>query len=67
MTTSSESDDVGENWAGTYRYAARSRNRELLNEVANLVAAGGQVRALGTRHSFNDLADTSGTLITWAL
>jgi xylitol oxidase len=64
MTTSSEPDDVGENWAGTYRYAARKVvTVNSVDEVANLVAAGGQVRALGTRHSFNDLADTSGTLI----
>lgn len=35
-----------------------------VGEVQALVRAGGPVRALGTRHSFTDLPDTAGTLVT---
>ena len=53
------------NWSGTYQFtapkviAARS-----IDEVQRVVAAGGRVRALGTRHSFNDLADNGATLVS---
>jgi xylitol oxidase len=64
MTTGSRVDDAGANWAGTYRYAARSVvTVTTVEQIASLVAEGGRVRAIGTRHSFNDLADTTGTLI----
>lgn len=64
MTTGSNVDGAGENWARTYRYAAQQVvSVTSVDEVAKLVAQGGQYRALGTRHSFNDLADTTGTLI----
>lgn len=52
------------NWAGSYRFRAprivAARNAA---DVQRVVATGGQVRALGTRHSFTDLADTTGTLV----
>lgn len=52
-------------WAGTHTFAApRLINAVSIDEVQRVVAAGGRVRALGTRHSFNDLADTTGTLVT---
>lgn len=56
------------NWAGTYEYtapriAAAGTIDEVRAAVAAAVAAGGRVRALGTRHSFTDLPDTTGTLI----
>jgi len=52
-------------WAGTYSFTApRLVEASTVDEVRDLVAAGGRVRALGTRHSFNDLADTTGTLVT---
>ena len=35
-----------------------------IDDVRRAVAAGGRVRALGTRHSFNDLADNGATLVT---
>ena len=35
-----------------------------IEQVQQLVAGPGKVRTLGTRHSFNDLADTTGTLIS---
>ncbi|MCS5716857.1 FAD-binding protein [Herbiconiux sp. CPCC 205763] len=56
---------IGANWAGTYEYGAerllRPRSTE---EVAAIVAGASRVRALGTRHSFNDLADSTGDLLS---
>lgn len=55
------------NWAGTYHFAAREViGARTVDDVRRAVAAGGRVRAIGTRHSFTDLADTSGTLISLA-
>lgn len=53
------------NWAGTHTFAAA----EILvptsvAEAQELVASRRRIRALGTRHSFNDLADTDGALLT---
>jgi xylitol oxidase len=51
------------NWAGTHTFAApRIVNATSIDEVRTLVADA--ARALGTRHSFTDLADSDGTLIT---
>jgi xylitol oxidase len=53
------------NWAGTYTYTAdRLVVARTVDDVQRAVLGGGRVRALGTRHSFNDLADTTGTLIS---
>lgn len=57
------------NWAGTHTFAApRIVNATSVDEVRRLVGdaarAGTRVRALGTRHSFTDLADSDGTLVT---
>ena len=52
------------NWAGTYEYTApRIVDALSVDDVRRAVAAGGRVKALGTRHSFTDLPDTSGTLV----
>jgi xylitol oxidase len=56
---------AGSTWSGTHHFAApRLVEAGSIEEVQRVVAAGGPVRALGTRHSFNDLADTEGTLVT---
>ncbi|WP_297081669.1 D-arabinono-1,4-lactone oxidase [uncultured Demequina sp.] len=57
---------IGATWAGTHTFgAARLVEATSIAEVQAAVAGtDGPVRALGTRHSFNDLADTSGTLVT---
>ena len=53
------------NWSGTYEYRARSVEAPTsIAEVQQLVARSPRVRALGTRHSFNDIADTEGVLVT---
>lgn len=49
------------NWAGNLTYSARSVVRPAtLEELADVLTSGGPVRALGSRHSFNDVADTDG-------
>ena len=52
------------NWAGNYGYRApRIAHPANMVELQDVVAGAGKIRALGSRHSFNDIADTSGTLV----
>ena len=53
--------DVPEsNWAGTYRYRAQKLHRpRTLEQVQQIVARAASVHVLGSRHSFNDIADSS--------
>ena len=46
------------NWAGSHTYRGRLVRPRSVEELQSLVAAHDRVRALGTRHSFTDLADT---------
>jgi xylitol oxidase len=53
------------NWAGNYAYgAARVHRPATVAELAELVAASSKLKILGTRHSFNDIADTTGDLVS---
>lgn len=53
------------NWSGTYRFTARRViEAKTVDDVRRAVAGGGRVRALGSRHSFTDLADNGDTLVT---
>ena len=55
------------NWAGNIVYrAARVARPRSVSEAQDLVASGGQVRAVGAGHSFNRIADTPGVLISLA-
>jgi xylitol oxidase len=55
------------NWAGNVAFGARRFHRpSSVPELQHLVASGRQVRALGTGHSFNRLADTPGDLVSLA-
>jgi xylitol oxidase len=55
---------VGANWAGSHDYrAAGIEHPATVGELRALLAAGGRLHALGSRHSFMDVADTSGTLV----
>jgi xylitol oxidase len=55
------------NWAGNVTFGARHFLRpSSISELQHLVAHGRQVRALGTGHSFNALADTPGDLLSLA-
>jgi xylitol oxidase len=51
-------------WAGNLTYSARRLvEPESLDELRAVVAGSARIRALGTRHSFSPVADTSGDLV----
>jgi xylitol oxidase len=53
------------NWAGNYRYGAASLAiPENVEQVREAVGSAAKARALGTRHSFNSIADTAGVQIS---
>jgi alditol oxidase len=50
----------GKNWAGNYAYRARKLHRpSTIGQVQEIIANAPSVRVLGSRHSFNDIADSS--------
>ncbi len=50
---------IGSNWAGNYRYGAERLHRpSSLDELQEIVARAERVRVLGSRHSFNEIADS---------
>ena len=56
---------VHRNWAGNYTYAASTLHRpETVDEVQALVRRSQRLKVLGTRHSFNGIADTTGDLVS---
>jgi alditol oxidase len=57
------------NWSGTYAYAAQQIYRpQTIAELQRLIeTARSPLHALGTRHSFNDIADASGLISLEAL
>jgi alditol oxidase len=53
------------NWAGNYTYsAARLHYPETVEQVQELVVRHSKLKALGARHSFNTIADSSEDLIS---
>lgn len=53
------------NWAGNYTYSASEFHvPESVEEIQALVARSSQIKVLGTRHSFNGIADCTETLIS---
>ncbi|KQX05629.1 MULTISPECIES: D-arabinono-1,4-lactone oxidase [unclassified Leifsonia] len=59
--------DVGTNWAGNLAYGARQvMTPHTYGELAGLLRSETHVRMLGTRHSFNRIADTTGVLVSLA-
>ena len=53
------------NWAGNVVFGARQLHHPAtVDEVRDLVVAGGPLRVLGSGHSFNRMADTDGDLIS---
>jgi xylitol oxidase len=59
---------AGANWSGTYRYRAGELHRPAsVEELRRIVAGAPQVRVLGTRHSFNDIADSAALIDLSAL
>lgn len=55
------------NWAGNHVYqATRVERPTTIEQVQHVVATNDRVRALGSRHSFTDLPDTDGVLVSLA-
>src|SRR5258708_16378034 len=53
------------NWAGNYTYRARGLHfPETIEQVQELVNSSSKLKVLGSRHSFNDIADSPGDLIS---
>jgi len=49
----------GRNWAGNYTYRARKLHRpSTIEQLQEILANAPRVRVLGSRHSFNDIADS---------
>ena len=49
----------GRNWAGTYTYRAEKLHRpRTIEQVQQIIAHADSVHVLGSRHSFNDIADS---------
>ena len=58
---------TGRNWAGNVVFGARSHARPTsIDHLQAVVAGSDRVRALGSGHSFNRIADTDGTQVTVA-
>src|SRR5215217_8382504 len=50
----------GRNWAGNYTYRAQKLHRpSTIEQLQEIIANAPRVRVLGSRHSFNDIADSS--------
>jgi xylitol oxidase len=52
------------NWAGNIAFGAGVTSPRSVGEVQDLVRRARKVRAVGSRHSFNRIADTDGTLVS---
>jgi alditol oxidase len=58
----------GTNWAGNYRYrAARLHRPTSLDQLRDVVASSAGVHVLGSRHSFNGIADAADLISLEAL
>lgn len=54
-----------QNWAGNYTYqASKLYIPDTVEQVQETVANSSRIKVLGTRHSFNGIADSSGTHIS---
>ncbi|TCO26379.1 xylitol oxidase [Kribbella steppae] len=54
------------NWAGNISFESPLERPQSVPELQELVAGSEKVRVLGTGHSFNTIADSTGTLVTVA-
>ena len=53
------------NWAGNYAYSAKKiLYPETVEQVQEVVAKAQKVRTLGSRHSFNGIADSPNCLVS---
>ena len=57
--------DKQTNWAGNYKYQAKNIHQpKTMDDLRELVRTNEKVRALGSRHSFNGIADSTQTMIS---
>ena len=50
------------NWSGNYTYQAKeTKFVNSIEELKNKIVSSKKIKALGTQHCFNDIADTNGT------
>ncbi|HEV7185859.1 MAG TPA: D-arabinono-1,4-lactone oxidase [Leifsonia sp.] len=54
------------NWAGNFEYGAPIAHPETIAELRDIVVGAKSVRALGSRHTFNALADDAELLVSTA-
>lgn len=60
-----EHSQVRTNWAGNYQYRARQLDLpKTVDEVQQIVKSRAKLKVLGSRHSFNSIADTTGDQIS---
>ena len=53
------------NWAGNYKYSSREQiQARSIEEIQDLIRRNPNLKAVGSRHSFNGAADTSGPQIS---
>ena len=64
---SNETIEPQTNWSGNYTYsAARWRFPKTVAEIPDMVKQATKIKALGTRHSFNGIADTPEDIVSLA-
>lgn len=55
---------IERNWAGNVSFAGRLERPSTVEQLREIVHRSPRVKAIGTRHSFSDVADTSGVLVS---
>ena len=60
-----QQEEIGKNWAGNYAYSAKQLHHpSSVEQVQELVKTHSKLRVLGTRHSFNSIADSTENLVS---
>src|ERR1700730_10865601 len=68
LVTGEQQSTARTNWAGNYQYSTeRLLLPKSVEEVQQAVKSSGKLRALGARHSFNGIADSTDTQISLKL
>jgi alditol oxidase len=65
LLTAEEQAERRKNWAGNYQFSTdRLHVPQSVEEIQQIVRRAGKFKVLGARHSFNDIADTTGDQIS---
>ncbi len=65
LLSGQENNAIRKNWAGNYQYSAdRLDLPKSVEDVQQLVKHHSKLKALGSRHSFNSIADTIGDQVS---